>query len=89
VWYELGGKKEMNRSSTEPIVLETVYRLAGIAAPTAAEEPAYRGYPLAKTVAAAPWIFFVAWPMLVALVWWRATSSKGREQRGLATAAVG
>ncbi len=89
VWYELGGKKEMNRSSTEPIVLETVYRLAGIAAPTAAEEPAYRGYPLAKTVAAAPWIFFVAWPLVVALAWWRATSSKGREQRGLATAVVG
>jgi hypothetical protein len=38
---------------------------------------------------AAPWIFFVAWPLLVALAWWRATSSKGREQRGLATAVVG
>lgn len=89
VWYELAGKKEMNRSSTEEIVLETLYRLAGVAAPTSVEEPAYRGYPLAKRMAAAPWIFFVAWPILVGLAWWRATVSKGREQRGLATAVVG
>jgi ABC-2 type transport system permease protein len=78
VWYELGGKKEMNRSSTEEIVLETVYRLAGVQPPTAVDESAYRGYPLARSVTAAPWIFFVAWPLLVAIVWWRVTRTKGR-----------
>jgi hypothetical protein len=86
VWYELNGKKEMNRSSTEPIVLETIYRLAGITPPTASEESTYRGYPLAKRMTAAPWIFFVAWPLLVGLAWWRVTAAKGRRR---ATAVVG
>jgi ABC-2 type transport system permease protein len=81
VWYEIGGRREMNRSSTEQIVLETVYRLAGASPPTAVDESAYRGYPLAKSVTAAPWIFFVAWPLLVALAWWRATRSSGRTAR--------
>jgi len=86
VWYELNGKKEMNRSSTEPIVLETIYRLAGITPPTTSEESTYRGYPLAKRMTAAPWIFFVAWPLFVGLAWWRATAAKGRRR---ATAVVG
>ncbi len=86
VWYELGGKKEMNRSSTEPIVLETVYRLAGVTAPTAVDESTYRGYPLAKRLTAAPWIFFVVWPILVAVAWWRVSMTKGRRRVPAASA---
>ncbi len=85
VWYEIGGRKEMNRSSTEPIVLETVYRLAGVAPPTAVDESAYRGYPLAKRMTAAPWTFFVAWPLLVGIVWWRVAMTRSRR----VTAVVG
>jgi hypothetical protein len=66
-----------------------VYRLAGVAAPTPVDEPAYRGYPLAKRVIAAPWIFFVAWPTLVVAVWWLVTRAKGRRRRDAATAVVG
>jgi ABC-2 type transport system permease protein len=70
VWYELGGRREMNRSSTEPIVLETIYKLAGISPPAPIEEPAYRGYPLAAQSGAAPWVFFLFWPAAVIAAWW-------------------
>jgi len=70
VWYELGGRREMNRSSTEPIVLETIYQLAGRTPPAQADEASYPGYPLATRAPLAPWIFFVLWPLCVVLVWW-------------------
>ena len=35
VWYRLNGREAMTRSTTVPIVLETIYGLAGIAPPTA------------------------------------------------------
>ena len=81
VWYEIGGRREMNRSSTEPIVLETGYRLAGVTPPTPVDEPAYRGYPLAREMGFAPWIFFGAWPILVGLAWWLTTSTKSERKR--------
>jgi hypothetical protein len=45
VWYEVGGKRELNRSSVETIALETIYRLAGVPEPVR-EESGYPGYPL-------------------------------------------
>ncbi len=73
IWYSLGGKREMLRSSTPEIVLETIYRLAGRAPPAPApdDSAAYRGYPLAARATVVPWIFFVVWPLVVSLVWWR------------------
>src|SRR5206468_9995452 len=41
VWYAIGGRRAMTRSTTEPIVLETVYGLAGITPPTNDAAPAY------------------------------------------------
>jgi ABC-2 type transport system permease protein len=70
VWYELGGRREMTRSTTEPIVLETIYRLAGRAPPAAVDTPPYPGFPLAARSAAAPWLFFVIWPASVLALWW-------------------
>ncbi len=69
VWYEVGGKRELNRSSSTPIVLETIYRLAGVAQP-AAEENAYPGYPL-RTPASGwqVWLLAVGWPVLVLAAW--------------------
>jgi ABC-2 type transport system permease protein len=72
VWYELGGKREMTRSTTEPIVLETIYNLAGRQPPTPINETAYPGYPLSARPTLAPWIFFVIWPLCIAIIWWLA-----------------
>ncbi len=49
VWYDLGGKRAMSRSTTVPIVLETIYALAGLTPPQRAE-PTYPGYPLKLNV---------------------------------------
>ncbi|MEP6493705.1 MAG: ABC transporter permease [bacterium] len=70
VWYSLGGKREMSRSSTDEIVLETIYSLAGRQRPTSENEPAYSGYPLAARSGLAPWVFFVLWPAGVVALWW-------------------
>jgi hypothetical protein len=78
VWYELGGKREMNRSTTEPIVLETIYGLAGIKPPTPITTASYSGYPLAKRSAAAPWFFFGVWPLIVAVFWWSSNIRRPR-----------
>lgn len=74
IWYEIGGRRVMSRSTIEEVVLETVYEVAGLAAPVAANDPPYPGYPLDARSHAAdsripPWLFFVAWPLLIALAW--------------------
>ena len=70
VWYELGGRREMSRSTTEPIVLETIYALAGQHPPTPVDERPYPGYPLAARPTYAPLIFFGIWPACILVLWW-------------------
>jgi len=71
VWYELGGRRVMSRSTTEPIVLETIFKLAGVTPPVHSEESAYSGHPLAATPIGAGWIYYVLWPLAVGLAgWW-------------------
>jgi len=70
IWYQLGDRREMTRSTTDEIVLETIYRLAGRAAPSAANEKPYPGYPVTARMTAVPWIFFLAWPLVVMVTWW-------------------
>ncbi len=70
IWYRLGDREEMTRSTTDEIVLETIYRLAGRAAPPAENETPYPGYPLTARMSAVPWLFFVAWPLAVVVAWW-------------------
>lgn len=70
VWYRLGGREEMTRSTTEPIVLETIYRLAGIEPPTPSDADAYPGYPLVARLPYAEWVFYMVWPLVVLLLWW-------------------
>jgi hypothetical protein len=80
IWYDLGGKRAMSRSSTEEIVLETIYDLAGRKAPTPVAERSYSGYPLAARPVLAPWIFFIIWPVCVISEWWwlrRPRSTRG------------
>jgi hypothetical protein len=70
VYYEIGGKRAMSRSATQEIVLETIYDVAGRPPPAPIPEESYRGYPLRAEATSAPWVFFVAWPLLVVVAWW-------------------
>jgi hypothetical protein len=71
IWYRIDERRKMSRSTTGPIVLELIYELAGMTAPTP-QEPAYPGYPLVR---APKWIWlwlFVLWPGVIALSWFGA-----------------
>jgi len=73
IWYEIGGRKVMSRSTTEPIVLEQIYELAGIKQPErpeGIEEDAFPGYPLAARAKGAPWIFYLVFPLATILAFW-------------------
>ena len=70
VWYELGGRSVMSRSTTEAIVLEELYQLAGIQPPAASDEPGYPGYPLAARPRNAGWVFYALWPAITCAAWW-------------------
>src|SRR5262249_54211108 len=69
IWYELGGRRVMNRSTTEPIVVEQLYQLAGITAPANSDEPVLPGYPLAAHPKGAGMIFYALWPLAVISIW--------------------
>ncbi|MBX7221396.1 MAG: ABC transporter permease [Blastocatellia bacterium] len=69
IWYEYAERKVMNRSTTEPIVLEQLFELAGIQPPQPSAEPAYPGYPLKAEPVGAHWIFYGFWPLAVVVTW--------------------
>jgi ABC-type transport system involved in multi-copper enzyme maturation permease subunit len=73
IWYEMGGRKVMNRSTTEPIVLEQLYELAELKQPARAEdvnENDFPGYPLPARATGAPWIFYMIFPVATILAFW-------------------
>ena len=70
VWYRLNGREAMTRSTTVPIVLETIYGLAGLAPPTAAPADAYPGYPHVAHIRLIAPLFYVLWPFAVLVFWW-------------------
>jgi ABC-2 type transport system permease protein len=65
--YRLGARTATSRSTTEEIVLDTIYDLAGVRAP-AREANTYPGYPLAKKPTGAALVFYVLWPAVVIVV---------------------
>ena len=65
--YILGKRHAVNRSTTEAIVLETIFGMAGAQAP-ATEESSYPGYPLRAEPRGAGWIFYVVWPAATLLL---------------------
>lgn len=69
--YRLGGRTAVSRSTTEEIVLETIYGLAKVPAPPHSEA-AYAGYPWKKAGLENPAyiVFYVLWPMGVLGSWW-------------------
>jgi len=66
--YRTGAKTTTSRSTTEEIVLETIYSLAGVRAP-AHEASTYSGYPLAKRAGGAAVIFYALWPAAIVMTW--------------------
>jgi len=71
VWYELDGRKVMSRSTTEPIVLDTLFKLAEIQPPQQSEGNAFSGHAVAADPTGAWLVFYLLWPLGIALLWWR------------------
>lgn len=69
VWYSIGGRRVMSRSTTPAIVLETLYDLAGVRRPADANDPPYPGYPVVIRAAFAPWLLALLWPLAVLAAW--------------------
>lgn len=70
IWYELGGQKIVDRSTIEEVVLEQIYKLAGVNAPERSADDGFPGYPLAAQPKHAATIFYVLWPLVVIVTWW-------------------
>jgi ABC-2 type transport system permease protein len=69
VWYRLGEKQAMTRSTTVPIVLETIYGLAGLTPPMASKGDAYPGYPHVAHIRLVGTLFYLIWPSAVVVAW--------------------
>ncbi len=65
IWYDLGGRKAMSRTTTAEGVLETIYSIAGITPPVENDESIFRGHPLAVPPKGAATVFYGIWPALV------------------------
>jgi ABC-type transport system involved in multi-copper enzyme maturation permease subunit len=64
IWYDLGGRRAMSRTTTAEGVLETIYSLAGVPPPQE-HETVFRGHPLAVPPRRAAAVFYGIWPALV------------------------
>jgi ABC-type transport system involved in multi-copper enzyme maturation permease subunit len=69
VWYSLGGRKSMTRSTTEQIVLDNLYQLAQMPPPVR-DESAFPGHPLPAAPRGAAWLYYALWPLATALAAW-------------------
>jgi hypothetical protein len=69
VWYEIGGRKSMTRSTTGQIVLDNLYQLARTP-PLVRGENEFPGHPLPATPRGAAWFYYVLWPLAVAFAGW-------------------
>jgi ABC-2 type transport system permease protein len=64
IWYELGGRREMSRSTTAEGVLESIYALAGVKPREEGGDAIFRGHPLAVPPRGAAVVFYGIWPAL-------------------------
>lgn len=72
IWYELNGQRAMSRSVSEPIVLETIYSVAGRSPPPADTGHVDGGHPLAADTPLGTILLFIIWPAVVTTMWWSA-----------------
>jgi hypothetical protein len=66
IWYSLGGRKIMSRTTTAEGVLESIYSLAGVPPPVENDDDIFRGHPLAVEPRGAGIVFYALWPALIA-----------------------
>jgi len=66
IWYDLGGRRAMNRTTTAEGVLETIFSLAGVAPPPELDSDVFRGHPLAVPPKGAAAVFYGIWPAAIA-----------------------
>jgi hypothetical protein len=76
VWYEMNGQKIMDRSTIEEVVLEQIYKLAGLNQPARITENSFTGYPLSVSARGASWLFYGLWPLLTIAAWWLMNRSR-------------
>jgi MYXO-CTERM domain-containing protein len=65
IWYELEGRRTMNRTTTVDGVLDSIFELAGVTPQPAPDDQIFRGHPLAVPPKGAATIFYGIWPALV------------------------
>jgi len=62
IWYQAQGRKTMSRVTTAEGVLEAIYDVEGVAAPSDTSEIVFRGHPLAAPPKGAATMFYILWP---------------------------
>jgi ABC-type transport system involved in multi-copper enzyme maturation permease subunit len=68
--YAIGDRADTTRSVIEEVVLETIYKLAGVTPPAASPtEAVYPGYPLDRVPVGIGLVFFLLWPAVVLAGW--------------------
>jgi ABC-2 type transport system permease protein len=65
IWYDIGGRRTLNRATTDEAVLETIFELAGVS-PGEEDEQAFPGYPLDARPVGAAVMFYGVWPAVMA-----------------------
>lgn len=65
IFYDLGGRRTVNRLTSADGVLDTIYSLAGITPPAEDDNSVFRGHPLAVPPRRAGTVFYGIWPALI------------------------
>jgi ABC-2 type transport system permease protein len=65
IWYELDGRRALNRATTAESALETILSLASVVPRADTADEIFRGHPLAVLPTGAAAIFYGVWPALV------------------------
>jgi len=65
IWYEARGRRIMSRVTSAEGVLEAIYDVEGVPAPSETSEIVFRGHPLAAPPKGAGTMFYVLWPAAV------------------------
>ena len=65
IWYDIAGRRALNRSTTAESVLETIFSLTQVEPRAERADEIFRGHPLAAVPRGAALIFYGIWPAAV------------------------